>query len=60
MSTRQFVVTVTITNDHYEYLFDRFAKHVAYRFAGTAYKITDVETVNALNPQVAEGRAVDV
>lgn len=41
MKTKLFIVEVE-TADHDDDLFDHFAKHVAHRFAGSAYHITDV------------------
>jgi hypothetical protein len=42
MATELFIVKVD-TSDHDADLMDHFAKHLAYKFAGSAYHIIDVQ-----------------
>jgi hypothetical protein len=42
MVTKLFIVKVE-TQDHDADLLDHFAKHLAYKFGGSAYRIVDVQ-----------------
>jgi len=54
MTQKLFIVKVE-TQDHDDDLMDAFAKHLAYKFAGSAYRIVDVQEATTEPKETSSG-----